>query len=123
MCLVLENNKKKYIANQDKKVYKVLISVKSYLISPVMHYIYKFNVLNFLHRPLKLTTKNNKIYIEEGYYSFKYEPDAIDYACNCFTHLKTYIVECIIPKDSEYCIEDGIIVSNQLVIKNIIAYA
>lgn len=121
MCLRLSINAIKYVAEEDIRVFKVLLYKNGHLEAPVMSYTYTINTLNTLQYPLQLIKSWHKVYIEEGFYSFKYEPDAIDYACNCFfATTKTCIAECIIPKGSEYYTDNTVIVSNQIIILSII---
>ncbi len=121
MCLRLNINAIKYIAEGNIKVFKVLIYRNGHLEAPVLNYTYTINTLNTLQYPLQLIKSWHKAYIEEGFYSFKYKSDAIDYAFNCFLAItKTCVVECIIPKDSEYYTDGKVIVSNKIIINKIL---
>ena len=121
MCLILITNEK-FITDKDITTYKVgYLQEDGTFISPIRNYKYTINTLNTLQYPLQLINCRYKAYIEEGFYSFKYKSDAIDYAFNCFLAItKICVAECIIPKDSEYYTDDKVIVSNKIIINKIL---
>lgn len=119
MCLRLSINAIKHIAKEDIKVYKVLICKNGHLEAPIMDYKYTMNTLNVLNYPLRLLGSGNKVYIEDGFYSFISKTDAICYTF-AFINARVCIVECTVPKGSEYYTDDITIVSNKLIVNKII---
>ena len=63
MCLRLNINAIKYIAEENIKVFKVLIYRNGHLEAPVLNYIYTINTLNTLQYPLQLIKSRHKAYI------------------------------------------------------------
>lgn len=121
MCLRLNINAIKHTTEESIKVYKLLIARNGYLEAPIMNYKYTLGELNTLQHPLYVIKSWHKVYIEEGFYSFKSKFDAIDYACNnIMTTSAKCIVECTIPKDSEYYTDNTVIVSNKLIVNAIV---
>lgn len=121
MCLRLSINAIKYAAKKDIKVFKILIVRNGYLEAPIMNYTYTLSELNTLQHSLHIIRSSHKVYIEEGFYSFKSKFDAIEYGCNSI--LTTAIIcmtECTIPKGSEYYTDNTVIVSNQIIINKIL---
>lgn len=121
MCLRLSINALKHTTEESIKVYKLLIIRNGYLEAPIMNYKYTLGKLNTLRHSLHIIKSCHKVYIEEGFYSFKSKFDAIDYAYNnILTTATKCIVECTIPKNSEYYTDNTVIVSNQIIINKIL---
>lgn len=121
MCLRLNINAIKHTTEESIKVYKLLIVKNGYLEAPIMNYKYTLSKLNTLQHSLYIIKSWHKVYIEEGFYSFKSKFDAINYACSSILTTATKcIAECTIPKGSEYYTDNTVIVSNQIIINKIL---
>lgn len=118
MCLILIENKK-YITDEDITTYKVgYLQEDGTFVSPIRNYKYTLGILNILSYPLQAKKANGWYYYIKGFYSFESLINAKEFACiwRCNT-----LAECTVPKDSEYYMSEGEIVSNKLVINKIVS--
>jgi hypothetical protein len=114
MCFALdENHHNVLIANKDIVCYKFLDVDGDRIVSPYRKFIYNFNETYSTYHSLKVINDN----VHEGYHSYTKLKIVVRQACN-----RNIIVRCIIPKGSEYYINDydEEYVSNNIIIKEIV---
>ena len=119
MCL-LTNNLHKYIAEKDIVCYKIVNLRDNKIISYWYDFIYELNRKYTTQVLQPIFTKKGNIYIEKGFHSYRNLGIAKDYIYyDMFNLLPEIIVKCIVPKGSEYYINNKEMVSNQIIIVEI----
>ena len=116
MCL-LTNNTHKYIAEKDIVCYKIVYLRDNKIISYWYDFIYELNRKYTTQVLQPIFTKKGNICIEKGFHSYRNLGIAKDYIYyDMFNLLPEIIVKCIVPKGSEYYINNKEMVSNQIII-------
>ncbi len=106
MCLDISNSREKLIADKDITCYKVLVA-KKYLFGLITkyrtpYYIAKVKLGRTYKSEISIIDECGSILIEKALHSFKFKSQAEKEASE---HMPTWkIVECTIPKGSEYYI-------------------
>ena len=120
MCLIT-NDTRKYIAEKDIVCYKVVNIQDKEITSYWFNFSYELNRKYTIQVLQPIFMKNDNIRIEEGFHSYRNLDTAKDYIyCSMFNLLPEIIVKCIVPKGSEYYISSKEMVSNQLIITQIL---
>lgn len=116
MCLVL-NDFTKYIAVDNITVYKVVAVTNGVMHAIWRFFEYKYHKLYKLSVPLRTYTLfSHDVITQNGFYSFDNWDDAWILHLRCLdkSQYTTKIVECVLPKGTEYYKTNNIIVSNQI---------
>lgn len=119
MCLVL-NDITKHIATKDITTYKVIAITNGIMHAMWRLFEYKYHKLYKLSVPLRTYTLFSFDTITlDGFYSFTNWDDAWQLHLQCAAQYTTKIVECVLPKGTKYYTTNNIIVSDQIIIKNV----
>lgn len=121
MCLVL-NDVTEHIAIEDIITYKVIAITNGVMHAVWQLFEYKYHKLYKLSVPLRTYTLFNFDTVTiDGFYSFNNWDDAWNLHLHCVNKSRytTKVVECILPKGTEYYTTNNTIVSNQIIIKHV----
>lgn len=117
MCL-LTNNLHKYIAEKDIVCYKIVYLQGKKIISFWFDFPYELNKKYTTQVLQPIFTKKGNILIEKGFHSYRNLYTAKGDVW--FSLMESLvIVKCIVPKGSEYYINNKEMVSNQIIIVEI----
>lgn len=122
MCLTL-NDVTKHIATKDITTYKVVAVTNGVMHAIWQFFEYKYHKLYKLSVPLRTYTLFNADTITlDGFYSFDNWGDAWYLHLQCIdkSQYTTKIVECVLPKGTKYYTTNNTIVSDQIIIKNVL---